>query len=425
MALPSALTERLFHPLNLQFRPLSLLRRPSHPQPLLSTSHIIRIRLVTRVIHLLHFQWVAITTFLIQTNLQPTHLRPKTHHGPLTFFPTKASRSHMWPAGRANHTSLYLVVTASHHRLYTFDNQSQPVYYSYFGQNQSSTDSLDQGQSSAMYAPIGQSPSPYAPIGQSEPLQYYTHEYHTQPPLVYYDPPMCTNQDTMYIANRMPCVTSYVWGNHPQPTPLHAPEAQNASPYVFGAQDHQDEAQENLSDVPVKLQQSAAPVYQKRSAMFAQGAQTQRPGSLNSALKKIIIKPSPNVYPPTAGTQRSNNKDKSSTLSAANPPEPQPASNQEAPIPPPPSAEVIPPPHGQLFYAVPNYYMPPQTSQVPGAETPQFSHTFVRQNSSAGIAPQVHILPETLMNGAINAASSAINTAKSVINNLRARPPTW
>nr|CAD7455635.1 unnamed protein product [Timema tahoe] len=308
---------------------------------------------------------------------------------------------------------------------YTFDNQSQPVYYSYFGQNQSSTDSLDQGQSSAMYAPIGQSPSPYAPIGQSEPLQYYTHEYHTQPPLVYYDPPMCTNQDTMYIANRMPCVTSYVWGNHPQPTPLHAPEAQNASPYVFGAQDHQDEAQENISDVPVKLQQSAAPVYQKRSAMFAQGAQTQRPGSLNSALKKIIIKPSPNVYPPTAGTQRSNNKDKSSTLSAANMPEPQPASSQEAPIPPPPSAEVIPPPHGQLFYAVPNYYMPPQTSQVPGAETPQFSHTFVRQNSSAGIAPQVHILPETLMNGAINAASSAINTAKSVINNLRARPPTW
>nr|CAD7569442.1 unnamed protein product [Timema californicum] len=309
---------------------------------------------------------------------------------------------------------------------YTFDTQSQPVYYSYFGQNQSSTDSLDQGQSSAMYAPIRQSPSPYAPIGPSDPLRYYTHEYHTQPPLVYYDPPMCTNQDTLYIANRMPCVTSYVWGNHPQPTPLHAPEAQNASPYVFGAQDQQDlEAPENLPDVPVKLQQSAAPVYQKRSAMFAQGAQTQRPGSLNSALKKIIIKPSPNVFPPTTGTQPSNNKDKTSTSSAANPPQPQLASSQEAPIPPPPTAEVIPPPHGQLFYAVPNYYVPPQTSQVPGAEPPQFSHTFVRQNSGGGIAPQVHILPETLMNGAINAASSAINTAKSVINNLRARPPTW
>lgn len=32
---------------------------------------------------------------------------------------------------------------------------------------------------------------------------------------------------------------------------------------------------------------------------------------------------------------------------------------------------------------------------------------------------QVHILPESLLNGAVNAASSAINTARSVINMIK------
>lgn len=44
------------------------------------------------------------------------------------------------------------------------------------------------------------------------------------------------------------------------------------------------------------------------------------------------------------------------------------------------------------------------------------SQTSGKQNEARGMSQTVHVIPETLVTGAVNVASSAINTARSVLN---------
>lgn len=59
---------------------------------------------------------------------------------------------------------------------------------------------------------------------------------------------------------------------------------------------------------------------------------------------------------------------------------------------------------------------------IPNANIPATQPTAAETNVNASAPPAenvVHILPETLVSGAVNVASSAINTARSVINMIR------
>lgn len=53
----------------------------------------------------------------------------------------------------------------------------------------------------------------------------------------------------------------------------------------------------------------------------------------------------------------------------------------------------------------------PGGTEVPTGETTPPENVRTHENS-----PPIHILPETLVSGAVNVASSALNTARSVIN---------
>lgn len=69
-------------------------------------------------------------------------------------------------------------------------------------------------------------------------------------------------------------------------------------------------------------------------------------------------------------------------------------------------------PANPFIEPVANYQQTPPEERV----SPEL---LVQQDSRSAAPEQVHILPESLMTGAVNVASSAINTARSVINMIK------
>lgn len=52
------------------------------------------------------------------------------------------------------------------------------------------------------------------------------------------------------------------------------------------------------------------------------------------------------------------------------------------------------------------------------ASSPASDHAMTAEQRQGGVSQTVHMIPETLVTGAVNVASSAINTARSVLNML-------